>query len=297
MKTLEKAKQERGESGAKTKGDRLPALSIDAVGINEHCTGSRWAAADADHLARIIAIVAMGQAAHAARIIAELLPSEPAVDDNALRIDAKRRLSVRGKTDQKREASRYHRDGLIFETISWIAAQQSTTGKALIRDPHLSSTSQGLDGLMIELDESGAAIAHTTIFEDKCSEHPRDKFRDEIMPAFKAHHENRRASELVSTAAALIGKIGLDGTAATKAAARVLDRTCRIYRGGLAVTTEYDTQARRKSLFKNYEGLQGIKPDQRIGATLITSDDLRGWFDELANRAIAYIDSAEIGED
>ena len=79
-------------------------------------------------------------------------------------------------------------------------------------------------------------------------------------------------------------------------AARVLDKTYRVYRGSLAVTTEYDSVNRRKSLFKDYEELEGIDADQRIGATLITSDDLRAWFDELAGKAIAYIDGPEIGE-
>jgi hypothetical protein len=122
-------------------------------------------------------------------------------------------------------------------------------------------------------------------------------FRDKIMPAFKAHQEDKRASDLVATAAALIEKIGLDGTEATKAAARVLDKNYRAYRGSLAVTKSEDSLARRKHLFKNYEQLLDIGADQRIGAMLITSDDLRGWFDELADRAIAYVDHLGSGGD
>jgi hypothetical protein len=191
--------------------------------------------------------------------------------------------------------SRYHRDGLIFEAISWAAAHQATGGKALIRDPHLSSTTQGLDGLMIELDESGAGIKRATILEDKCSENPRRMFRDEIIPAFKAHHEDARAADLVATAAALIEKIGLDGTKSTEAAARVLDKAYRAYRASLAVTTADDSLGRRKALFKGYDKLKGMKPSQRIAGTLITSVDLRGWVNELANKVIAYIDSLKAG--
>jgi hypothetical protein len=143
---------------------------------------------------------------------------------------------------------------------------------------------------MIQLDQSGSAIIRATIFEDKCSEDPRAMFRDNIMPAFKAHHGNERASDLVAAAATLIGKIGLDGTASTKAAARVLDKKYRAYRGSLAVTKSEDTLARRQRLFKGYEKLSNINPDQRIGAVLITSDDLRAWFDKLADKAVAYID-------
>jgi hypothetical protein len=232
----------------------------------------------------------MGQATHAARILAELLPAEPAITHDALKDDAKRRLSLDGRSEERR----YHRDGLIFETISWAAAQQATKGKALLRDPHLNSTTQGLDGLMLELDENG--INRATIFEDKCSEHPRTKFRDEIMPAFKGHHENKRAADLIASAAALLKVSGLDGTKVTQAAARVLDLGCRVYRGSLAVTTADDSEKRRRALFKDYEELKGIGADQRIGAVLVTADDLRGWFDQLANRAIVYIDSLQPGD-
>lgn len=282
-------------ASAEAKNAQAPALTIEVVEIDANCTGSRWTAADVEHLARIIAIIAMGQAAHAARIITESLPSEPAIDHDALRANAKRGLSVTGKTDKQREVSRYHRDGLIFEAISWAAAQQETAGKALLRDPHLSSTTQGLDGLMIELDEARTTITRATIFEDKCSENPDHTFRYKIIPAFKAHHENKRAADLVATAAALIEKIGLDGTESTKAAAHVLDMNYRAYRGSLAVTTADDTLERRKRVFKNYGELKDIQAAQRIGAVLITSDDLRAWFDQLADSAIAYIDDLGTG--
>jgi hypothetical protein len=198
-------------------------LEIQVTEINEHCTGSRWTASDLDQLARVIAIIAMGQAVHAALIIAELQPSEPAINHDDLKADAVRRLSIHGATHEQKDASRWHRDGLIFEAISWAAAHKETEGNALLRDPHLSSTTQGLDGLMIELDGSNEII-RATIFEDKCSEYPRNKFRDEIMPAFQTHHQNKRASELVASAAILIARRGLNGTECAKAAARVLKK-------------------------------------------------------------------------
>jgi hypothetical protein len=277
-------------------GSQVQALTISSVEVDEHCTGSRWTVGDIDHLARIVAIVAMGQATHAARIIADVLPSEPAIDHAALRADARRRLSVSGREEKQREVSRYHRDGLIFEAISWAAAQQETSGKALLRDPHLSSTTQGLDGLMIELNDAGTAVMRATIFEDKCSEDPRAMFRDKIIPAFKAHHENKRAADLVAAAATLIERTGLGGTEATKAAAQVLDMRFRSYRGSLAVTSSEDSLARRRRLFKDYEKLADIKASQRIGGVLVTADDLRTWFGDLAQRAIAFIDTLEIGD-
>jgi hypothetical protein len=282
---------EKGKAAATTPPGA--ALAVERVVVDANCTGSRWAAADLDLLARIIAIIAMGQAVHAARIINALAPSGPAINKAALRASAKQRLTVTGKTDEQKKVRRYHRDGLIFEVISWIAAQQQSAGTALLRDPHISSTTQGLDGLMIELNRAGAEVKRATIFEDKCSENPDETFRYKIMPAFKEHHGDKRAPDLVATAAALLKEAGLDGTKAVEAAGRVLDKTYRAYRGSLAVTTADDSIERRQSMFKTYKELDGIEADQRVGAVLITSENLRDWFDALADSAIAYVEDLD----
>lgn len=116
------------------------------------------------------------------------------------------------------------------------------------------------------------------------------------MKTFEEHHANARAPELVSFAAALIEKSGVDGSAAVRAAARVLDHAYRRYRAALAITAKDDSQAGRAALFKGYDKLKGIKADQRVGATFIVDGHLRDWFDTLANRAIAVIDSMPKGE-
>jgi hypothetical protein len=246
-------------------------------------------------LARLIAIIAMGQAAHAAKIIAELRPADPAISHKALKAAARHQLSITGDTPERRDASRWRRDGFIFEAISWIAARQDGGETALLKDPHIKSTTQGIDGLMVELDPEKSELIRATIFEDKCSENPRGKFRDEVLPAFADHHENKRGPELVSAAAALIERIGLGGTAATQAAARVLDHEFRRYRAALAVTSVEDSKERRQALFKDYDGLKGIRQAQRVGASFVTPGKLRDWFDALAARAIDYIETLPDG--
>ena len=56
----------------------VSALLTQVVPINEHCVGDRWIVQDIDQLAKLTAIVAMGQASYAAYIIRELLPATPA---------------------------------------------------------------------------------------------------------------------------------------------------------------------------------------------------------------------------
>ena len=154
------------ETGA-PKGKASHPLQTKAVLIDDHCTGDRWSAQDEPQLARLIAIIAMGQAAYAAHILKELLPATPAFTDDDLRREATVRLTV--QEDGKKPRTGYpqwQRDGFIFEVISWIAARQTHGERALLKDPHVSATSQGLDGLMIEpclsgsLTKSGSVSAH-----------------------------------------------------------------------------------------------------------------------------------------
>jgi len=276
---------------------KLPdALLSQPVPIDANCGGERWVIEDADRLARLIAIVAMGQAMHAANIIHELQPASPAFTHKALFDAARRQLRIVGKTEEKKDASRWQRDGFLFEAISWVAARQSSAPNTYLKDPHLKSTTQGIDGLMIEMDGAKAEVTRATIFEDKCSNEPRTMFRDEVLRTFKDHHRNSRAPELVSTAATLIEQSGLLGSAAVAAASRVLDLAYRRYLAALTVAQKDDTPTRRQAIFKDYDELDAIGQQQRIGASLIVNGDLRENFDDLAARTIAVLDNWEAKE-
>ena len=264
-------------------------LKITPASIGPDSSGTKWVVGDVDHLARIVVIVAMGQARHACQIIARCQPATPAVKHKDLVRDARRKLRITGNSNAERRASRWRRDALLFEIISWAAAQQEATGSTVLQDPHLSSTAQGLDGLMLKLNPAGDGIAMATVFEDKCSANPRRSFRSEIMPLFKEIHHGGRTSELVAVAATLLHHAGFDNTTSPKAAARVLDKQHRAYRASLALKKKNDKRKRRTAIFRGFNQLRGIGQSQRIGATLVTSNHLRRWFDDLAARALYWL--------
>jgi hypothetical protein len=266
------------------------ALLTQPVQVDSDSVGDRRTVQDIDRLAKLIALISMGQAMHAAKIINELAPATPAITHDALILAAKQQLQINGTTDKQKNASRWRRDGFLFESISWIAARQQSSPRTYLKDPHIKSTTQGIDGLMIEMDADAPQMSRATIFEDKCSDNPRVMFRDDVMKSFAEHHNHARAPELVSVAASLIAKSGVDETAAIEAAARVLDLAYRRYRAALAISAEDDSQKGRASLFAGYSKLTGIKPEQRMGATFVVDHDLRDWFDKLANKAMTAID-------
>ena len=268
----------------------MPALSINSLLIDADCVGSRWAVEDEEHLARLIAIVVMGQAAQAAYIIKELIPASPAFSNDDLRNAEIIKFTVQEVKQIPRVGyPRFQRDGLIFEIISWIAARQVAGNNCFLKDPHVSSTSQGLDGLMIELTEDGSEVFRSTIFEDKCTINPRSTFTQNVIPGFLDRHGNKRSAELIATAASLIKLSGIGDAAAMRMVEKVLDKSTRYYRAGFALTADFDTDDARKKLFSGYDKIEGITAEQRIGASLIIDDQLRDWFDSLATRIVEYI--------
>lgn len=270
-------------------------LQNKTVPIDATCTGDWWSVQDENQLARLVAIIAMGQAAYAAHILKRLVPAAPAFADDDLRREAKIRLTI--QEDGKKPRTGYpqwQRDGFIFEAISWIAARQTYGETALLKDPHVSATSQGLDGLMIKLAADKSKIVMTTVFEDKCTDDPRATFTGKVIPALLERHRNKRSAELVASASVLLRMAGIEDGAAAELSAAVLDRNQRSYRAAFALTKEYDDQDARKKLFAGYDAVDNIPQGHRIGATFIVSGKLREWFKGFSALAISYLDQIEI---
>ena len=281
-----------------TPNQNWAALKITGFPIDDDCVGSKWKVENEDQLARLIAIVVMGQAAQAAHIIDELLSAAPAFTNEALKKEAVIKFTVQDVSQTPRMGyPRIQRDGLIFEIISWIAAKQVSGEKCFLKDPHTSSTSQGLDGIMIELNEDGSEILKSTIFEDKCTDNPRDTFTQKVIPGFLDRHGNTRNAELIAAAATLIQLSGVSNVQAMSMVRKVIDNSSRQYRAGFALTQDFDTEEAQKALFKGYDKIKDINQEQRIGASLIVDGKLRDWFDALATKIIAYIEQLDEEQD
>lgn len=269
-------------------------LRIATVPIDNDCIGDRWSAEDEDQLAKLIAVVAMGQAAYAADILRKLLPAAPAFTNVDLQREAKIKLTAQDDDATPRTGyPTWQRDGFIFEVISWIAARQSYGERALLKDPHVSATSQGIDGLMLELADDKSKVMMTTVFEDKCTTNPRATFTGKVIPGFLEHHRNKRSAEVVAAASVLLRTTGIADDSAARLSEAVMDRKTRRYRAAFALPSTGDSQSERAKLFKGYDVLDGIPAAHRIGASLIVNGKLREWFNTLALRAVAYLDELD----
>lgn len=250
---------------------------------------------DIDRLAQLVALAAMGQATRAGVIISDLSPVETTLHPQHLVEEAVVRLKVGGKTGGVRTGyPRWHRDGFIFEVISWIAAREKYGARAIVKNPHTSATSQGLDGLILLLSPDRLSVESSTICEDKCTIQPRETFLQQVMPTFQDRHAHKRSSELVSLAADLLQMSGLSDSDASIASEVVLDLKRRKYQAAFAVDPAADSDNRRKELFSGFEALASIDRSQRIGACFVVDKDIRSWFDEIAGLAIDFLNGLNV---
>lgn len=272
-------------------------LEVNDVDISEDCVGSLWVAKNLDELAQLAAIVALGQATKASLILSGLGDHGPESFTNNELIDEA--ISTLTLSEQaalgKKGYPRYQRDGFLFEVLSWIAALNETGGNGVLKDPHIRSTTQGVDGLYLQLDGGKKELIKTIIFEDKCSENPKHTFAYKVMPSFKERHSSKRNAELVSIATTLLKTCGLDAPTASKISGEVLSIQLRHYRASLAITNAMINQAYLSEIFDTYHELLDISKEQRMACVLPAGDDIRGWFNELADRAISYLNSLRGG--
>ncbi|WP_406649232.1 hypothetical protein QEZ52_07930 [Aliisedimentitalea scapharcae] len=262
--------------------------------IDDNCIGERWVPDNYDELAALIAIVAMGQAIQASHILRELAPAEPAYSFDELRAEAKVKLTVQDTPEKPRTGyPKWQRDGFVFEVISWIAAKITYGDQALLKNPHVSATSQGLDGLMLQLNGEQDAVVSSTVFEDKCTDDPRNTFLAKVVPGFLDRHQNLRSAEIIDAAGALLRIAGLAEKDAAHLSAAVTEIAKRKYRAAFSLPPDFDTLAARQSLFSDYDRIQSITAEQRIGASFITPIDMRDWIAELADKAIEYLENLD----
>src|SRR5258706_1333152 len=106
------------------------------------CGGKQWSVLDEDQLATLVAVVLIGRAKHAESILRGTQQNITAVPD-ALK------AQLRSQLVTSPGPLTYHRDGLLFEIISWIVACLTAGPNEFISTPHLTSTEQRLDTIKV----------------------------------------------------------------------------------------------------------------------------------------------------
>ncbi|MDD4519672.1 MAG: hypothetical protein PHI50_02150 [Alphaproteobacteria bacterium] len=238
------------------------------------CIGIRWVIdnENIDDIAFIISEIIIGQIKHAREIINNTA-TNPSEEENYI-IDA--------AIDTLRTQKIDHRDGFLFEAISWIFHISVNSPQSFIKPPHLDATDHGVDGLIVSLDEPEKSITIIKISESKCTDNARNLFRSNVIPKFKDYHTSgKRNMELRSALAEFLSDKD------TKLIKDVTDLSKRSY---FVATTINNTQ----NLNKLFEGYSEIKDKHNEGAVFCPDKDLRSWFQELAEKCIVHLNKKKI---
>ncbi|CAN7626814.1 MAG: hypothetical protein ACT6RN_26250 [Agrobacterium sp.] len=172
-------------------------------------------------LVEIIAYLYLRQEENAQRVIRSLEPNLRApkgrVADNVVRkltaphqkdIDLAQTGSGLEKEAAKKriETSIIHRDGLLFQHISWVVARIAIPN-GYMTSPHVRQADKGFDGFIIELDEAKGEIKRILLCEDKASITPRKLISSSVWPEIKAIRRGDRDDEILADLVTLLKSV------------------------------------------------------------------------------------------
>jgi phage terminase large subunit GpA-like protein len=186
-------------------------------------------------------------------------------------------------------ADPWHRDGLLFQAISWIAAHQSSKDKSSVFSlPHMIAAHKGFDGLEVELTRKKELFS-MVVFEDKATENPRNTITTDVWPEIKALHRGNRQSELMQELTALLQRAKVDDPDAVIEA--VVWNQVRKFRVSITGTEGQDQQQGFEKLFKGFDDATPGLDQLGRRAEVFCHSDIRKWMESFAIKVSQAIDA------
>lgn len=262
-------------------------LTVVPTAVLPQCMGSVWTVADVDALAEVCAQILIGRALHAAMI---LDGSRPAGDPPIITATLKNKLQaeLHPQTDPKI----WHRDGLLFEIISWVAAKLVATPYEAISDPHLKATNQGTDCVKVSIDPVTRTLSQATVYEYKCTTNWRKLFSGDVLQAFREYVSGERDNQLAQAAITLLTELGLTREERNAAYDDLIRARPLSFQASLTVAPSGFSAAERLALFTGYDAIGG-EVATRNGNTM-PLDDVRDWFAGFAALVWAKIEALDV---
>jgi len=244
--------------------------------------GNTWEIDNIQLLASHLADVALGQSLHVQKIIQGAQFPTPIPTVGAKR-GAINLLTVSG-------ADPYHRDGWIFQVMSWLAAIKANPHD-ILRAPQMRHADKGFDGLSLKLNSHTGEIDAAIIFEDKATENPRKTIRSEVWPGLSSIEKGDKENVLVAELSTLLGSYGVSN--AMEAISKIVWNESCHYRVSVTVQTIHSTEAGRKRLFSGFNEIVAGDTKRRQGET-IKIPQMRLWMQHLADLAIADLEARNV---
>jgi hypothetical protein len=271
------------------------------------CRLAQWTIENLEQLVEALAWLYVRKPRHAAKIIEKLAPGVAIFPGREF--DAARELlsvdtsdiendlqsadpTVRKKAEDKRDVRTEHRDGLLFQHLSWVAASLQYPGSYLTA-PHVRTADKGFDGVVVTIDDN-TSLGAVILCEDKATVNPRQLVTQSIWKELADVCKGAKDLEILDAVTALLDKI--EGIDSERALQGISWDKLRHYRVSL---TAPETQKKKDSfahIFKGFEKVVAGALGTRI-AEFIALPDVRKFLDDLAQRVIAELDQLEIDSD
>lgn len=187
---------------------------------------------------------------------------------------------------QKRvDTSIWHRDGLLFQHISWIVARQAIPDGHMT-SPHVRQADKGFDGFIIELDKNEKEISRIILCEDKASEDPRPLIREKVWPEIRSIIKGDRDDEILADLATLLK--GIPGIDAESAVDEIFWEGARHFRVSVATSEGKRKSKRFVHIVKGFDDVVVGTVEKRV-AGVLPFDDVRKGLHLLAQEVIAKV--------
>lgn len=250
------------------------------------CCGYRWEILHEDALAHLVAWTMQGHYWHAEKVLHQL-------HDPVLKTMPTAQLQVIKSLTLPQGTGnvtiRWHRDGLLFQHISWVAAQIESEGKIATSMPHMRPADKGFDALLIPLNDQRAALSGLLFCEDKASDNPRNLITQSVWPEILSIEAGNRDAELTGEISTILRAHNVSNLN------EVLTDICwlnqKAYRVSLTISPAEDLDDARRKLFEDYEKKAPGTVSRRRAETL-RLQNLRSWMDGFATRVINSIQAS-----
>lgn len=198
--------------------------------------------------------------------------------------------AVANAARKKKDARVAHRDGLLFQHVSWIAGMlQHPVAKA--KAPHLRVADKGFDGLFLEV--SNGSFTKLVLCEDKATVNPRSTITQKVWPELEYTEAGGKDLELVDAVTAMLDTMMSEDDRVAVIDGAIWGRL-RQYRVAVTASPGDARQGGFGSLFSGFDSMAPQASTVRSGEVLLL-DDVRAWLQELSIQVIARLNEVAAG--
>lgn len=275
------------------------------------CNLSEWSIdpGTRDQLVTVLAYLYLQQEQNAARVIEALEPrarsSTERVLPNAIeKLTAPKSadlelLQYGNEAEQKKASDRikvsiWHRDGHLFQYVSWLVARL-VSPTSILTPPHVRQADKGFDGFIIEMDEAQKHVLKVVLCEDKASQNPRTLITKKkgVWEEITSIQGGEREDEVVSSLTTLLKAVpDLSGEELEDAVDTIFWEKIRQFRVSVATGEDQRGANDFAHLVAGFEDVALGALESRV-AGILPFEDVRVGLSELAQGVIVKLQ--EIG--